>query len=109
MHIVVRVKEIPDPEIAPSVFRVDEAAKRVVPLPGLPSVISPFDEQALASVPDLKRKLMRYIRHYNKQPKPVEWKHFDSSRRIAVIGLSRGAARPLRSNGRADPTSRRAP
>src|SRR5713226_2195937 len=34
------------------------------------------------SVPDLKRKLMRYIRHYNKQPKPVKWKYFDSSRRI---------------------------
>ena len=34
------------------------------------------------SVPDLKRKLMRYIRHYNKQPKPVKWKYFDPSRRI---------------------------
>ena len=35
------------------------------------------------SVPDLKRKLMRYIRHYNKQPKPVKWKYFDTSRRIS--------------------------
>lgn len=34
------------------------------------------------SVPDLKRKLMRYIRHYNTQPKPVKWKYFDASRRI---------------------------
>lgn len=34
------------------------------------------------SVPDLKRKLMRYIRHYNKQPKPIKWKYFDPSRRI---------------------------
>ena len=34
------------------------------------------------SVPDLKRKLMRYIRHYNKQAKPVKWKYFDPSRRI---------------------------
>ena len=34
------------------------------------------------SVPDLKRKLMRYIRHYNKVPKPVKWKYFDPSRRI---------------------------
>jgi transposase len=34
------------------------------------------------SVTDLKRKLMRYIRQYNKQPKPVKWKYFDSSRRI---------------------------
>ena len=35
------------------------------------------------SVPDLKRKLMRYIRQYNKQPKPVKWKYFDPARRIA--------------------------
>jgi transposase len=35
------------------------------------------------SVFDLKRKLMRYIRHYNKQPKPVKWKYFDPSRRIS--------------------------
>lgn len=35
------------------------------------------------SVPDLKRKLMRYIRKYNEQPKPVKWKYFDTSRRIS--------------------------
>src|SRR4026208_188545 len=35
------------------------------------------------SVPDLKRKLMRYIRHYNKAPKTVKWKYFDPSRRIS--------------------------
>ena len=34
------------------------------------------------SVSDLRRKLMRYIRHYNTQPKPVKWKYFDPSRRI---------------------------
>ena len=34
------------------------------------------------SVPDLKRKLMRYIRQYNKHAKPVKWKYFDPSRRI---------------------------
>src|ERR687898_2098282 len=33
------------------------------------------------SVPDLKRKLMRYIRQYNKQAKPVKWKYFETSRR----------------------------
>jgi transposase len=37
------------------------------------------------SVPDLKRKLMRYIRHYNKQPKPVKWKYFDPTRRITPV------------------------
>ena len=34
------------------------------------------------SVPDRKRKLMRYIRHYHTQPKPVKWKYCDASRRI---------------------------
>jgi transposase len=34
------------------------------------------------SVADLKRKLMRYIRQYNKQPKRVKWKYFDTARRI---------------------------
>ena len=47
MHIVVCVKQVPDPEIAASQFRVDEAARKVVPLPGTAWVMSPFDEQAL--------------------------------------------------------------
>lgn len=47
MHIVVCVKQIPNPEIAASQFRVDEAARKVVPLPGTALVMSPFDEQAL--------------------------------------------------------------
>jgi transposase len=34
------------------------------------------------SVPDLKRKLMRYIRQYNKRPRTVKWKYFDPTRRI---------------------------
>lgn len=34
------------------------------------------------SVSDLRRKLMRYIRRYNEQPRPVKWKYFDPSRRI---------------------------
>lgn len=34
------------------------------------------------SVADLKRKLMRYIRQYNKAPKTVKWKYFDPTRRI---------------------------
>ncbi|MCW8188181.1 IS630 family transposase, partial [Verminephrobacter eiseniae] len=34
------------------------------------------------SVPDLKRKPMRYNRKYNEQPKSVQWKYFDPTRRI---------------------------
>lgn len=47
MKIVVCVKEIPDPEIASSIFQVDEKAKKVMPLPGMRFVMSPFDEQAV--------------------------------------------------------------
>ena len=47
VKIVVCVKEILDPEIAASVFQVDEKTNKVIPLPGLRFVISPFDLQAL--------------------------------------------------------------
>ena len=36
------------------------------------------------SVKDLARKLMRYIRQYNKAPKTVKWKYFDPTRRITT-------------------------
>lgn len=39
------------------------------------------------SVTDLKRKLMCYIRQYNKQAKPVKWKYFDTSRRITTKSI----------------------
>jgi transposase len=42
------------------------------------------------SVPDLKRKLMRYIRHYNKSPKTVKWKYFDPTRRITPTSAVTG-------------------
>lgn len=42
------------------------------------------------SVPDLKRKLMRYIRHYNEQPKAVKWKYFDPTRRITPDSIVTG-------------------
>jgi transposase len=34
------------------------------------------------SLADLRRKLMKYIRHYNKVPKTVKWCSFDPTRRI---------------------------
>ena len=36
------------------------------------------------SVPDLRRKLMRYIRHYNKAPKTIKWRYRHPSRRITL-------------------------
>ena len=35
------------------------------------------------SVTDLRRKLMRYIKHYNNVAKPIRWSYTDPSRRIA--------------------------
>jgi transposase len=36
------------------------------------------------SVRDLARKLLRYIRHYNKDPRPVKWTYADPRRRITA-------------------------
>ena len=36
------------------------------------------------SLVDLKRKLMRYIRQYNKAPRTVKWRYYDPSRRITT-------------------------
>lgn len=47
MHIIVCVKQIYDPEVATSVFKVDESKNAVVPIPGMQLVMSPFDEQAV--------------------------------------------------------------
>lgn len=47
MHIIVCVKQIPNPETPAHLFKVDEAAKCVLPAPNMPLVMSPFDEQAM--------------------------------------------------------------
>ena len=47
MHIIVCVKQIPNPETPAHLFKVDEAAKCVLPAPTMPLVLSPFDEQAI--------------------------------------------------------------
>jgi transposase len=36
------------------------------------------------SLTDLKRKLIRYIRHYNKAPKPVKWIYRNTANRITT-------------------------
>ncbi|MEX0785584.1 MAG: electron transfer flavoprotein subunit beta/FixA family protein [Dehalococcoidia bacterium] len=43
MHIVVCVKQVPDWDIPPSSFKVDEATNKVVPPPGVAPVPSQFD------------------------------------------------------------------
>lgn len=47
MHIVVCVKDIPNPEAPAALFSIDDKAMRMVPVTGLSNVTSPFDEQAL--------------------------------------------------------------
>jgi len=47
MRIVVCVKQVPNPEIAASQYRVDEQARTVAPVAGVQWVMSPFDEQAV--------------------------------------------------------------
>ena len=47
MNIVCCVKQVPDPETPARAFKVDEAAKQVVPAPGIAPVISQFDQIAV--------------------------------------------------------------
>src|SRR5687768_4194946 len=57
MHIVVCAKQVPDPDAAFSMLKVDEQAKKVIPAPGLPLVMSPFDEQALEAALRVRESL----------------------------------------------------
>ena len=42
------------------------------------------------SIADLKRKLMRYIRNYDKAPRAVKWKYFDTSKRLGIHSVVTG-------------------
>lgn len=54
MHIVVCVKQVPDWDIPPSSFKVDEGAKKVVPPPGVAPVVSQFDAIAVEAAMRIK-------------------------------------------------------
>jgi electron transfer flavoprotein beta subunit len=56
MNIIVCVKQVLDPEIPPAKFKIDPEAKRVVPPPGVPPVISVYDERAVEAACRLKDK-----------------------------------------------------
>lgn len=47
MNIIVCVKQILDPEIPASKFRLDPECNKVIPPEGIPPVINPYDEQAV--------------------------------------------------------------
>jgi electron transfer flavoprotein beta subunit len=52
MNIIVCCKQVIDPEAPPASFKVDN--NKVVPPPGVPPVISPFDESAVEAALKLK-------------------------------------------------------
>ena len=54
MNIIVCVKQIPDPETPAASFKVDEAAKKVIPAQGIAPVVNPFDPQATEAALRLK-------------------------------------------------------
>ena len=56
MNIIVCVKQVLDPEIPPAKFKIDPAAKNIVPPPGVPPVISVYDERAVEAALRLKDK-----------------------------------------------------
>src|SRR5438477_7540425 len=57
MDIVVTVKQVPDPDIPPTHFKVDEAAKKVIPPAGVAPVMNGYDAHALEAALKLKERL----------------------------------------------------
>jgi electron transfer flavoprotein beta subunit len=57
MHIVVCVKQVPNPETPASQFRIDEGACRIEPMAGVALVMSPFDEQAVEAALRIRDRL----------------------------------------------------
>jgi electron transfer flavoprotein beta subunit len=56
MKIIVTVKQVPDPDIPPTHFKVDEAARKVVPPSGVAPVMNGYDGNALEAALRLKEK-----------------------------------------------------
>ena len=56
MNIIVTVKQVPDPDVPPSHFKVDEAAKKVVPPAGVAPIMNGYDGNALEAGLRLKEK-----------------------------------------------------
>jgi len=56
-HIVCCVKQVPDPEAPASQFKVDEAAKKVLPIPGVQPVPSQFDTIGVEAALRVKDKV----------------------------------------------------
>jgi electron transfer flavoprotein beta subunit len=57
MDIVVTVKQVPDPDIPPTHFKVDEAARKVIPPAGVNPVMNGYDAHALEAALRLREQL----------------------------------------------------
>ena len=57
MDIVVTVKQVPDPDIPPTHFKIDEAARKVIPPAGVSPVMNGYDAHALEAALRLKEQL----------------------------------------------------
>ncbi|MBI4491230.1 MAG: electron transfer flavoprotein subunit beta/FixA family protein [Chloroflexi bacterium] len=57
MRIIVTIKQVPDPDIPPGHFKVDEAARKVVPPPGVAPVLNGYDANALEAALRLKEQV----------------------------------------------------
>jgi electron transfer flavoprotein beta subunit len=54
MNMIVCAKQVLDPEAPPASFKIDPASNSVVPPPGVPPVISPFDGNAVEAALRIK-------------------------------------------------------
>ena len=54
MNMIVCVKQVIDPEAPPASFKIDDSTNQVLPPPGVPPVISPFDENAVEAALRIK-------------------------------------------------------
>jgi electron transfer flavoprotein beta subunit len=84
VHIIVCVKQIPNPETPAHLFKIDEAAREVLPAPGMPLVMSPFDEQAIEAALRI-RDVLRDVQITVVSLGP------ESAREVLRHGLSMGA------------------
>ena len=57
MHIVICAKHVPNPDMPPVVYGIDEQRNEVRLPPGSPHVTSPFDEQAMEAALRLREQL----------------------------------------------------
>src|ERR1051325_7104227 len=56
MDIVVTVKQVPDPDIPPTHFKVDETTSKVIPPAGVAPVMNGYDANALEAALRLKEQ-----------------------------------------------------